>query len=311
VLDADALIARVQELSDEIEQLADPHARELAQELVGAVIQMYGEGLERTLGAIAAAGPAGEPIRDALVADGVVGSLMLIHDLYPVPLEERVIEALDKVRPYMESHDGGVELLGIEDGVATLRLDGSCDGCAASAATLELAIKQALDEAAPDLAGLVVQGAVPEPTAGPGLPLAGNGNGAVEPTGFELPILQTGNGAPGGNGAAPSPAAAPAWFEIEGVADLPAGESAAVVAGGIVLLVAHVNGSLLAYRDACAACGNSLVEGEIAGDALTCPACSKQFSLTFAGRSLDGDGRQLDPVPLLREDDVVKVAVAA
>ena len=53
----------------------------------------------------------------------------------------------------MESHGGDVELLGLDDGVARLRLEGSCEGCPASAATLELAIKQALEEAAPDLPG--------------------------------------------------------------------------------------------------------------------------------------------------------------
>ena len=44
--------------------------------------------------------------------DGVVGSLLLIHGLHPVPLEERVTGALDEVRPYMKSHGGDVELLG-------------------------------------------------------------------------------------------------------------------------------------------------------------------------------------------------------
>ena len=67
-------------------------------------------------------------------------------------------EALDSVRPYMESHGGNVELLGIEDGVARLRLEGSCDGCPASASTMELAIEQALQEAAPDLEGIDVEG---------------------------------------------------------------------------------------------------------------------------------------------------------
>ena len=62
------------------------------------------------------------------------------------------------MRPYLESHGGNVELLGLEDGVARIRLEGSCNGCPASAATLELAIKQALDEAAPDLLGLEVEG---------------------------------------------------------------------------------------------------------------------------------------------------------
>ena len=105
-------------------------------------MDLYGEGLVRIFDAIAEDGS--EALRSRLVEDGVVASLMLIHDLYPVPLEERVQEALDSVRPYMESHGGNVELLGIEDGVARLRLEGSCHGCAASASTLELAVEEAL-----------------------------------------------------------------------------------------------------------------------------------------------------------------------
>ena len=79
-------------------------------------------------------------------------------------------EALDQVRPYMKSHGGGVELLGIEDGVAHLRLEGSCNGCGASVSTLELAVEKALEEAAPDLAGMRVEGAVQEPQI-TGIPL--------------------------------------------------------------------------------------------------------------------------------------------
>jgi Fe-S cluster biogenesis protein NfuA len=64
------------------------------------------------------------------------------------------------VRPYLASHGGDVVLLGIENGVAQLLLKGSCNGCGASAATLELAIEKALDEEAPDLLGVEVEGAV-------------------------------------------------------------------------------------------------------------------------------------------------------
>ena len=49
------------------------------------------------------------------------------------------------------SHGGDVELLGVEDGVARLRLQGSCNGCPSSAATLRLAIEDAVLQAAPDL----------------------------------------------------------------------------------------------------------------------------------------------------------------
>ena len=122
------------------------------------MIAMYGDGLRRIMDVIAESREAGASILDQLSQDGAVASLLLIHDLYPVSLHERVVEALDTVRPYMESHGGNVELVGIDDGVARLVLQGSCNGCAASRATLELAIKQALDEHAPDLAGLEVQG---------------------------------------------------------------------------------------------------------------------------------------------------------
>ena len=151
------LVGRVQRLTAEAEALPDPHAREVADELAAAVVQLYGEGLERIFAAL-------EPdARARLAEDGVVASLMLIHGLYPVPLETRVQEALDTVRPYLESHGGDVELLGLEDGVARLRLEGSCSGCAASQSTLELAIERALEETAPDLLGIDVEGVVAPP----------------------------------------------------------------------------------------------------------------------------------------------------
>ena len=113
----------------------------------------------------------------------MIGSLMLIHDLYPVPLETRVQEALASVRPYMESHGGDVELLRLEDGIAHLRLVGHCHGCPASAATLELAIKEAIDDAAPDLLGLEVEGvAEPKPVRKP-LAMVAPAPAAAHPTG--------------------------------------------------------------------------------------------------------------------------------
>ena len=66
----------------------------------------------------------------------------------------------------MESHGGDIELLGLEGDVARLRLQGSCEGCPASSATLELAVKSALEEAAPDLQGIEVEGAVESQPAG-------------------------------------------------------------------------------------------------------------------------------------------------
>ncbi len=154
------LVERVQDLLGSLDEIADPVAQQRVQELVGAVLELYGAGLDRILGVVADAGEPGLPIRDALLDDGIVASLLLIHGLFPVPLEERVTEALDSVRPFLASHGGNVQLLSVEDGVARLQLQGSCNGCPSSAATLEHALREAIDAAAPDLLGLEVEGAV-------------------------------------------------------------------------------------------------------------------------------------------------------
>jgi Fe-S cluster biogenesis protein NfuA/nitrite reductase/ring-hydroxylating ferredoxin subunit len=276
VAQSDQLIDRVQVLQARLEALDDSAARDVAGELVAAVVQMYGSGLERIMGAVGDA----PSIRDVLVEDPVVASLLLIHDLYPVPLEERVAEALERVRPYMESHGGDVELLGVADGVAHLRLQGSCRSCAASSATLELAVRQALEEVAPDLRGMEVDGVV-EPEPGP------------DPLGVALPM-----------------AAPPAWFDVNGVAGLAVEEFVGAEVAGTPLVIANVEGTLLAYVDRCASCGGELHGGELSAGALACPSCGRSYFLPRAGRSLDDDGLQLDPVPLLRDNGSVRVALA-
>jgi Fe-S cluster biogenesis protein NfuA len=73
-----------------------------------------------------------------------------------------VRQALDDVRPYLGSHGGDVELLGIDDGVARLRLGGTCNGCPSSTVTLRSAIEEAVMRAAPELERIHAEG-VAEP----------------------------------------------------------------------------------------------------------------------------------------------------
>ena len=267
-MDAEQLIARVQELTGRLEDLEDGECRELAEELTGAVVQMYGAGLERIVELIQ-----DEETRDRLASDELVAGLLMIHDLYPVPLEERVTAALDSVRPYMESHGGNIELLGFEDGVVKLRLEGSCKSCRASSSTLELAVRQALQEAAPDLLGMDVEG-VAEPDL-PGVP---------------LPVV---NGAP-------------SWHTLD---ISPPELLTATAVDGMSLVVANVDGTLLAYRDRCASCNSEMAGGTLDQGALTCPSCGRSYSLPQAGRSMDDDHLQLEPIPLLREAEAIRVAL--
>lgn len=307
----EALIERFQELTESLERIDDPLARRSAEELIGVVLDLYGEGLRRIFEAMIEEGESTESLRLALADDGVVASLMLIHDLYPVDLETRVREALDGVRPYMESHGGDVELVALQDGVARIRLNGSCDGCPASSATLELAIKQALDEHAPDLEALEVEGG------------AGAAGIDAKPSGIELPILQVspeggvsappvnGGAANGnGNGAEPDMLGLPSWFGLDGVAGLQDGELVESAAAGTALVIANVDGTLLAYRDSCADCAAPLGGAALIDGVLACTSCGRRYYLPRAGRSLDDEHLQLEPVPLLREGGAVRVALA-
>ena len=280
---SDDLALRIGELEERLEAHPDPVVGELADELVGAVTDLYGEGLRRILRALAEGGPAAVAVRDALLADGVVAGLLLIHDLHPVPLETRVEEALESVRPYLYSHKGDVELVRLEDGIARLRLQGSCDGCPSSASTLELAITQALDEAAPDLAGIEVEGVVAPPSfAGGRLPLVG------------------GDAAP-----------APGWTHVDGLNELEPDTMREAAVDGTSLLVANVGGTLLAYVNACAGCGSALDAGVLEYGVLACPSCDRSFQLPLAGRILGGsEPLQLTPVPLLAENGGARVSLA-
>jgi len=142
---------RVEALLDEVEAFPEPQ-RSTATELVQALLDMYGEGLAK----IVAAGPV--PVEDELVAH-----LLLLHGLHPVPVDERVAGALDSVRPYLAAHGGGVELLGVEDGVVRLRLEGACHGCPSSALTLRATVEEAVLKAAPDVDRIDAEGAVEPP----------------------------------------------------------------------------------------------------------------------------------------------------
>lgn len=139
----------------------DPRARASAIELIQSLMELHSAGLERMM---EIAFERDAEIIDRFAEDELAASLLLLHGLHPLDIETRVAQALEKVRPLLRSHGGDVELLSVKDAVVRLRLQGSCNGCASSAMTLKSAIEEAIYEAAPDIAGLEVEGVVAEPS---------------------------------------------------------------------------------------------------------------------------------------------------
>jgi len=150
---------RVESILESIKGANPVTARAKGEELVRVIVQFYGEGLKRVLEVVdEAAGDASPAIFERLSADKFVSALLLLHDLHPYSLEERVHNALESVRPYLKSHEGGVAITEIKDGVVSLRMEGSCNGCTASAETVRTAIENAIKEAAPEITEVRAEG---------------------------------------------------------------------------------------------------------------------------------------------------------
>ena len=66
-------------------------------------------------------------------------------------MKERVEAALQTIRPMLQADGGDVELVGVDEGVVTVRLTGACSGCPMAALTLKEGIEQRLKELVPEV----------------------------------------------------------------------------------------------------------------------------------------------------------------
>ena len=175
----------------------------------------------------------------ALLADGRVGEeaaqmLLAMYDLIEVDEQILAEEALDGVRPYVESHGGAVELLGVEDGVVRVRMSGACDGCAGSATTLRRGVETALREAMPGFREVVSE--APDP---------GDDLLQIE---LHVPVFARVEAGP----------------ERDGLRT--------VQVDGLDVLLARVDEELYAFRDGCTVDGLPLGNGRLSADGvLVCP----------------------------------------
>ncbi|HEV3172856.1 MAG TPA: NifU family protein [Actinocrinis sp.] len=273
--------ARVEQL---VAAFPDARDRSRAEELVRLVVGVYGEGLERVAAELSRRDP--KMLAD-LAEDDLVGGLLLVHGLHPLEVDARIQQALDRVRPYLGSHAGGVEYLGVdEDGVAHLRLAGTCNGCPSSTVTVRSAIEGAIEQAAPEVAAIDVEGVIaPSSPSEPQLLQIGR-------------PPQQATAADGGT----------AWTDLPPLGP-PTNRPTVLELDGSRIVVCAVRGTLYAYRDACAVCDASLREARQDAGLLTCPQCAAVYDLRLAGRAVADGTHHLDPLPLISDSHGTRVAV--
>ena len=71
-------------------------------------------------------------------------------------IKERVLKALERVRPYLQSDGGDISLIEItEDNTVKVKLQGACHGCPFSVQTLKAGVEQALMQEVPEIKEVV------------------------------------------------------------------------------------------------------------------------------------------------------------
>ncbi|HTU73450.1 MAG TPA: NifU family protein [Trebonia sp.] len=132
-------------LLDQIERVPGPGS-ELALDAVATLTAIYGEALARVVDVMpgAAAG---------LAADELLGHLLTLHGLSPVPAWDRIVAALKDVG----AQGGDIRLASLDGAVARVQL--AAHGCSSATAPLRAAITDAVLAAAPELAAVEVEAA--------------------------------------------------------------------------------------------------------------------------------------------------------
>jgi Fe-S cluster biogenesis protein NfuA/nitrite reductase/ring-hydroxylating ferredoxin subunit len=291
--EAELQIESIETMVRALENAQDPALRTSAQELVKALMQLHGSCIERMLEIVSQAGAVAQPIIDSFARDEKVRSLLLLYDLHPQTLESRILEALEKTRPYLRLHGGNVELVelvGIDDlGGVTLRLVGSCDGCPSSSATLKQAVETAIYEAAPDVTAIRVEGLTEEKQS--------------TTLGFvPLASLQTGNHS--------SPKSADVeWENVNGLDTLLPGGLRTVEVAGQSVLFCKLDDVYYAYNNVCPGCGQPLGVTRLAGGFLACGICGQEYDIVHAGRGVGLEHLHLESIPMLVADDLAKIGL--
>ncbi len=267
-MEFDQAIAELETLVATLEREGDERALMLL-ELMDAV---HRPGL-----GLIAAGEGDHPLAQALLS---------MYDLAPLDERIEVEEALDEVRPYIESHGGGLELLDVDDGVVHVKMSGSCHGCAGSAITLRRGVEEILRERYANFKEVVAH----EPEGAE----EQNGAGAAGPTLLQIEGLRK-----------------PVFEQVATLEELSPGELTAVEADGKSILLANVEGEAYAFRNVCPTDGRSPLDGgRLTGTALVCPWHNCAYDAR-SGKRVDDRPEQpgLAVVPVAIRDGAVEVAV--
>jgi Fe-S cluster biogenesis protein NfuA len=69
--------------------------------------------------------------------------------------EEKIKEAIEAVRPNLQSHGGDVRFVSYENGIVAVQLQGRCGACQGAQMTLKNVVESAIRDFVPEIEGVV------------------------------------------------------------------------------------------------------------------------------------------------------------
>jgi nitrite reductase/ring-hydroxylating ferredoxin subunit/Fe-S cluster biogenesis protein NfuA len=250
--DLDTLLKDIQSLEGLV-QTWDDQQRNTVQAITQAHDDLHKEAFTRLIRALKI-DPAAMAILKDVVSDEVVYAVLRYHGIVKASLHERVESALESVRPYLQSHNGNVELVEIIlPDTAIIRLLGSCDGCPASSLTLSEGVEKAIKEHCPEITTIKkAKGGV---TAKPVDGVTVN---------FVSPFARSED---------------KDWLAVCSLDDVPEADIKVTTVKGNEVLLSRFGDKVTCYQNACAHMGMPLDMGAVNNAILVCPHHGFEYSL--------------------------------
>lgn len=253
--------------------------------------------------------PHGKPLLFDLVDDPHVHMVLAMHGIVRADPVTVAAQVIDRLRPGLQSHGGDVELDGIRDGVAYVRLQGACNGCSMAAVTMREGVEAAL---VAEVAGVRSVEVLPNDPAPALIPLSSIGIGP--------PTTPARGGSPATATASAAGLPEAGWCPAADLGAVPLGGLATATlrpgdghrdagpANHVEVVIVNLSGQLSAYRNSCAHQGLPLDDAVVdaAAGTITCPWHGFCYDAA-SGECLSMPGAQLQQLPLRIEDGQVWV----
>ncbi len=152
--------AQMEYLLDELRDLVPMPAWQRIERVLRVTIALHAAGLAHALDFARRAG-ASTDFDELIAGDELLGSLLSLHGLHPLPTEERVRRTIEAVRRDLAIGDDALAFVDCDDGAVKLVANAGLGGGAMSPHLAEGVIRRAIEAAAPEVTSIEIAGLAP------------------------------------------------------------------------------------------------------------------------------------------------------